>query len=303
MYFYDRILPNYLKKFRKDTTETTDASGLEWYKVDFDPSKDVPGSPQVAFKRVSSLKQDARALKRDAWKISKDLTDALYDFGGKSLSPLSARLRNISKPALGIMRRFEFDILNSATMRDMRSTFVPFSKEIKDLPDGAELDKALKNRDVSTVERILRGHGLEKRWKEVRSALDSLFERADEVGISIGYLENYFPRVIKDSKGLMGAIRSRIGETQWTKVQEAIMAAEAAKGQLTAEDRAHIADMLIRGYPQYGVTLTPPGNVKHRTIVNVDEQLNEFYEPSHVALSRYVSAMNENIEARKLFGK
>lgn len=101
----------------------------------------------------------------------------------------------------------------------------------------------------------------------------------------------------------MGAIRSRIGETQWTKIQEAIMAAEAAKGQLTSEDRAHIADMLIRGYPQYGVTLTPPGNAKHRTIVNVDDKLNEFYEPSHVALSRYVSAMNENIEARKLFGK
>lgn len=60
---------------------------------------------------------------------------------------------------------------------------------------------------------------------------------------------------------------------------------------------------MLRGYKIAGVTLTPPGNVKARSIEEITKELNPFYNDSMDSLAIYIQGMNENIEARKLFGK
>lgn len=80
--------------------------------------------------------------------------------------------------------------------------------------------------------------------------------------------------------------------------------AEIQKGRdLNADEKAVIANTLLRGYKVAGVTLTPPGNVKARTIEQITKELNPFYNDSMDSLAIYIQGMNENIEARKLFGK
>ena len=115
------------------------------------------------------------------------------------------------------------------------------------------------------------------------------------------YLEEYFPRVVNDSIGLLSYMT---GTEYGSQIKQAILNAEVQAGhELTDDEKAVLVNKLIRGYKVAEVTLTPPGNVKARSIAEITKELNPFYADSMDALAIYIQGMNENIEARKLFGK
>lgn len=94
------------------------------------------------------------------------------------------------------------------------------------------------------------------------------------------------------------------GTEYGSQIKAAIVAEELKVGHdLTFEEKAVIANKLLRGYKINGVTLTPPGNVKARSVEEVSKELSPFYNDSMDSLAIYIQGMNENIEARKLFGK
>ncbi len=119
--------------------------------------------------------------------------------------------------------------------------------------------------------------------------------------MDVKYLEEYFPRTVSDSIGLL----SYIYKTEYgSQIQNAIKLSEVEAGHdLTDEEKAVIANKMLRGYKVAGITLTPPGNVKARSIEEINKELNPFYNDSMDSLAIYIQGMNENIEARKLFGK
>lgn len=137
--------------------------------------------------------------------------------------------------------------------------------------------------------------------KEARYILDAIYRESADVGIDMKYLEEYFPRVVNDSIGLLSYMT---GTEYGSQIKQAILNAEVQAGhELTDDEKAVLVNKLIRGYKVAEVTLTPPGNVKARSIAEITKELNPFYADSMDALAIYIQGMNENIEARKLFGK
>jgi len=236
---------------------------------------------------------------------AKDLKSGLSSIGkgtDKILGTISTRLKNIDPSLKTAIRSYEFKLANS--VQKDRKAVAPFLKAVRSKnlakEDYLDLDLALKNGDITKIDEIIKKYGLEKEFKTVRSVLDDLYKRAEEVGYDIGYKENYFPRMIEDSEGLLEYFQK--GD-DWSIIEEAIRAKETDLGRyLDVKEKANLINTLIRGYQQGKITLSKTGAMKARQIDIVDAELNQFYHDSVATLLRYVDETNDAIEARRFFG-
>ena len=160
---------------------------------------------------------------------------------------------------------------------------------------------ALKNGDNIKTQEIIKKYGLEEEFAKIRTLLDDLYQRAEDVGYDIGYEKNYFPRMIKDSEGLLEYLQK--GD-DWSIIDEAIKAKETSLGRyLDTKEKANLVNTLVRGFRSGDVTLSKTGAMKARKIDIVDAELNKFYRDSASSLVRYLDSTNDAIEARRFFGK
>ena len=239
-------------------------------------------------------------------RIKDGLTAARNSIGegaDKLLGTVSTRLKNIDPSLKRAIRNFEFNLANS--MQRDRKAVAPFLKAIRskniELADYADLDLALKNGDIKKTHEVLSKYDLVEEFGEVRSTLDKLYQRAEDVGYDIGYETNYFPRMIADASGMLEFFQK--GD-DWSAIQAAIQAKETEVGRyLTTAEKANVINTLIRGYSAGKITLSKTGAMKARLVDVVDEKLNKYYRDSVESLLRYIDSTNEAIEARRFFGK
>lgn len=217
---------------------------------------------------------------------------------GRLIEPISGRLRRISPGVMFEGRRFVND-LNVNRKNDIDISR-PFLDGFKDLSkeDSSALDIALKNSDVNTARGILSANGLTEEFQQVRDMLDLKFKEIKATGIEVGFIEDYFPRQIKDLEGL----REFLGKTNVDDIlQTQIDKAQLKKGsELTQEERADIANKVLQGIRR---RKSRPGNLKERDIKAVDEAINKFYAPPQEALSNYINRVNEFLGIKRFFGK
>lgn len=233
---------------------------------------------------------------KDAIESPKETLDNLF-------GSISTRLKNIDPSLKRHMRTFEYNVAR-AKQTD-RKGVEPFVKRIKDKKidpnDYADLDLAMKNGDSAKMESIFKKYGLEEDFARVRTALDDIYKRADEVGYDIGYRKNYIPRVIKDPEGFLEYIQK--GD-DWSIIDEAIKAKEMELARyLTTEEKANLINTMVRGYKSGQITLSETGAMKVRSIEVVDDKINQFYGDSVDSLLKYIDSTNDAIEARRFFGK
>ncbi len=219
----------------------------------------------------------------------------------KVITPISTRLFNINQKLFRATRRHVFNVMTRTT--EQIKTAETFLKDIKKIPkqEFIELDLAFKNSDGTKIQEVLGRHGLGKDFKNVRKILDDLFDAGKRVGLNIDYRKNYMPRMIEDAKGFLEHVRGTDG---WPIIEEAIQRQERSRNrQLTEEERAAIANTMLRGYRTSALTIAPPGSTKKRTVPIVDAKLNQFYMSFSDSLISYIQTMNESIAAREFFGK
>lgn len=217
------------------------------------------------------------------------------------LTPISSRLNRIQPELRRRMRKFEFDT-GQSVLKD-QETALPLleTTRLMDQVDQADFDLARKNGDIAKIDQIVRKYGLKVQYDQVRNLLDDLHKRAKEVGLDIGYVENYHPRMIKDVQGFLDYFRN--GQ-YWSIINEALTKKEIELGRyLTEEERAYAINSLLRGYGFSNIKLSRPGNLKQREIEVITPELNQFYANSNESLVRYIQTINEHIEAKKFFGK
>lgn len=224
---------------------------------------------------------------------------------------ISTRLANIHPVLKSKLRKFEFD-LRKSTQKDQEllSSFLEKiqGKKVLGVRKGGmtqsdfwDFDFAVKNGDAEKINSLAKKYSFEKELDAVRSILDDLYKRANEVGFDVGYEKNYFPRMIKDAKGFMSHFENT---EHWSILQEALSRKSMELGRnLTVEEKANIINNMIRGYRGGQITLSKTGAMKSRVIDFIDPELNQFYAPFDEALSRYIIQTNEAVEARRFFGK
>lgn len=219
----------------------------------------------------------------------------------RTLTPISTRVKNISRKLFNRLRKFEFDT-KVAIIAD-KEAVVPLLRKIRDLPADvqATLDLAMKNSNTDVIDSISETYGLKQEFADFRVALDGIFDRAGAAGIELNYLDNLFPRRVKDLDGLLDFIGVKDGTS--TIINEALKSREAALGRsLTVDEKAVVVDSLIRGFSVDGISLAKRGIFKERSIESVTNQLNEFYYSSTESILAYVHTANESIETNKFFG-
>lgn len=268
-------------------TQTEEARGgfdNQWYQK----NKKPPKTP------VKDAKESAGHIKKEAGRLL-----------DKVAGTISTRAKNVSPKLKNFLRQFEFDVRKQIDSKI--KAVEPMMKATSELSEDEyyEFDLARKNGDVKKQKEIAEKNGFTKELEKARSTLDLIYTDMKEVGYDIGYVEGYFPRMVRDAKGFEKHIRKTVGSEEWGIIESTIRAklAESNKPSFSADERAHIINTLVRGYGKDGISLSKTGAMKTRTIDVIDAEMNKFYMDSNAALSHYIRINSEAIEARKLFGK
>jgi hypothetical protein len=247
------------------------------------------------------LANRSMAAKKKRQIFGKDVMSGAKKKAEQFLTSISMRLENIDPSLKTALRKLEFNVSRQATA-DLKVAD-PFLKRLKKMraEDVVDLDLAMKNGDTKKITEIADRYNMVGQADELRTMLNDLHKRANSAGYDIGYEKGYFPRIVKNADGLMkylgkdNEIVSLIEEAVQQKVKD-------LDRLLTYEEKAQVANMLIRGYQQGKITLGKKGNMLARQIDIIDGELNQFYYSSFEALPRYLNQMNEAIEAKKFFG-
>ena len=143
---------------------------------------------------------------------------------------------------------------------------------------------------------IMAKYGMTNSYREVRSVLDQLKEEYRALGLDMNYIDNYFPRLMKDLEGFKASIGQTVG------VDEEIRRYESMTGQkLTEIERQKMYEKLARSR-MYRSGISQPANLKERRNRFVEKNELQYYADPASALNEYVDRMVNTIETKKLIG-
>lgn len=245
---------------------------------------------KVAEPPPSSFGRDARNVIASAGQLSSNI-----------FTPVSSRLGRIHPKLKAAVRKYTFQT-GLQTQRD-RQRVLPFLEAMDGMTeeDYRMLDFALKNRDDEMVGKLISKYKAEAAYKEVKALLDEIYIAADATGMDLGYLQSYFPRMVRLSSATEYLNTLRGGEN-WSAIEEA-MTKEDPDNLWTDEERAAFVNKYLRGLPPGITTMHKPSFTKERTIDYVKPEHTQYYLPAGEALLQYVSSMRLGIAQREVFGK
>lgn len=223
------------------------------------------------------------------------------EFVDKAFVPLSTRLSKIDEGLKDAIRQNAYKV-NMGVKKDIDSS-TPFLKSLSKMQeaDAIKFDLALKNGNAEEITALTNKYGIQKEYASMRETLDGIYKRAQDAGMDVGYLKDYFPRRIINLPEYLAYLRSK---EEWGSISRAFAEEKATLGrELTEDEKAEIVNSMIRGYGKEKIPLNKPGNIKERKILELTPEMNAFYKDSGVALTDYIRSMNDNIEARIFFGK
>ena len=210
---------------------------------------------------------------------------------------------SVRQRAGAISRRFKYmfdrlDFTENEFSRAFGEKAFPFVKKYRELKDNdrAGLDFLLLNGMHGEAAKFCESLGMGEEYKNLRHTLDEIHALGTASGIDMGFIEDYFPTKVRDYEGLITYLK---GTDKWTFIELALERLDP-KGTMTPEEKAEAVNKVLRGYDP----LDPkkkPDNAKERKIFHKDPNLMKFYEPSDIALLRYMSGMAHAIAINKAF--
>lgn len=219
----------------------------------------------------------------------------------KALGVISTRIGNINPKLRDRLRRFEFDL--ATQIEQDKRKILPFIEGMNRMTktDQADMDFALKNGNVKVRESLLEKYGLQEQFAEVRKALNAIYERANDSGLKVEYLEEMAPRAIKDLRGMVEFFTENDIDTD---ISYGLRLVESdVLNTFTDNQKAALLNTLIRGKKVNTISLAKPGQLEDRTIKTLTPELNQFYFKTDAALLQYFFAVNSAIEANRFFGR
>ena len=222
----------------------------------------------------------------------------------KGLGSISTRLKNVDPMLRAEIRNLDFrtaqKIVNALRIAH------PLLEKTKQmsLQDKFVWDAARRNSDEVKIKEIAEKYNMIADQEKLRSVLDQIRQDAIDVGYDVGFIEEYWPRIIKDQEGFLQAtkgISQRPVITDAIKVYADKLGMTVEKFELAyPEQAADIASNTILGR---NLGIGGPGNIQARQYETVPPELNKFYMDSDAALMQYIYSMTKKIEARRFFGK
>jgi len=223
----------------------------------------------------------------------------------KYLGTLSTRVRNISEPVFGRLRKYEFN--THVKTQKVLTEVEPFLKGMSELAPAVKnrLAGYLYNGNTKAAEGLMKTSSPQMYESFVNQVKNTLTRTGDELlesGHTFQKVDNYFPRLVKDYDGL----RASLGKAEQGKITKALndyaAKKDVAASSLTSTERSEVIDLTLRGY-----NMDPSGNkprfLKPRTMRTVPPEQLQYYASPEESLSMYLRGSVDDIEKRKFFGK
>jgi len=234
-----------------------------------------------------------------------------YDKGQETIKPggfpedllgvVSTRIKKMSPSLFHRLRKLEYN--QHARLHTNFTDVEPFLKGLNKLKNKShkkQITLALYNGDFAFIQNTLTRTGnddLLVHFNKTRDTLNSLHREAQESGLKLGFIDNYFPREIKDYDGLI----KYIGKEKTTTIEKLIRTATNKKGKaLTDIERGNIInEFLLSNYPIGGSTTKLK---KGRKIETLPVELLKFYKTPEESLHGYIRRVVTETEKVKFFG-
>lgn len=331
---FDSIRENIVKMFN-----TVKEALAEFIKFSYNPVKYfiakakgkayiVKGQPNPSRKTGNDIYSQNINIQLDLSEknsFSSSIKNSMTEFGNnfsliydKWFLPIDTRLFKISPRLQNMVRRFTFDFLQ-VSKKD-GETIMPFLEKSKemDTDDFLTLDLALKNGDIEKTKEIVKKYNMEKEYNDVRNLLENLHDQAIDSGIDVGFVENYYPRMIKNNK-LDAYLEyfEKLAKNEEVEISKQALNPSEAKYSIikkelrendkyknwNTEEKAKFINSKIRGFGQNNILLGRPGQLRaSRKIETLTPEMNLFYKPFTEALAYYIPSTRKSIEDRKFFG-
>jgi len=253
---------------------------------------------QEDYEANRKIKKD---VKGNITRTIRQFKDEIKEGTDRYLGVISTRLGNINEGLKSKIRKLDFDI-NKSVAQDIADVEPLLRKASKmTATDKADWDYARKNSDKAKIDELVAKYGMEKEHAKYREVLDQIKRDAYEVGLTLGTIEEYAPRILKDPKGFLRAIGK---EEDWPILSRLIDERAAAMGitsaDMTLDQKANIVSSAILGVP---MGLGGPSATKERKLKKIPPYLNQYYMDSDAALMHHIREMRNAIESRRFFGK
>ena len=291
------------------------------------------------FKKLNSqAKRDPQSVEPTAMKAQRIQNSENRDFAPKRwwsrvfedvksvtsdlVTPISRQIKNLDKK-LGTTFTAKFRNLDLSTGKKTAALMkgaMPFIKSMSNALKGKpqtreKFDDLLLEGDFRGMVILIDDLRLpEKVSQDIKTELKQMRETLEEIrayareegGFDVGYIEDYFPRKVKNYKELREFMDNdpelRVATTEIDKaIDEFALKNKINKEDLTPEELAEITSRVIRGYP---VTGSIPSNFKPRSIFDKKtlNKIRKAYESPEDALESYIRGTVEAVERKKFLG-
>ena len=240
--------------------------------------------------------------------VSSNAATKLFD---QLAAPLSTVVRNMSEPIFGRLRKFEYDVsANTQSNMQAASDFMIKASKLRKKGDRKaeynDFETALFNgnfQKATNIAKVFFPEILDPLQKVIgkEGVLNILHKDLKQAGVDVGFLENYFPRVVKD----VGKLLNALGSTERGSLEKALRA-EATKqkvGSWQELDEAVVSDIInksLRGGQRSGAKI---GLAQQRVIEEIDPLLKDYYYSAPESLNFYINSAVREVEKRKFFGR
>lgn len=215
----------------------------------------------------------------------------------------STAVKNISPRLFFGARRFEQQVMHrtSTAVREASPFFTGLKKSIPKAKQE-DLHRALFNGDFKLAEEMMQEHAPDMipEFNKVRKLLGTYKDELKEVGWELDIVDNYFPRLVTDQKGLRkvsGEAGERLTRSEERKAARQLIDDNKTKTTGTTLNKE------LRGVRGKAVPVNKLSAAKERAIDKLSpEQLKYYADPAR-AFEHYIFQAASNIEKRKFFGK
>ena len=222
-----------------------------------------------------------------------------------NIIPLSQRLRRIDESLVAPIRMVDYKVFTQT--EDNIQTVKPFLDTMKEIrrenvEDYSIIDLAMKNGDAKVLESLFKRYKskrLRQKYLLVRAVLDDIYIRAENAGMDMGFIDEYFPRQVSDYEGL---IKYFYGNFDKGVLDKEVAVKEKDLGRkLSMEEKTDLISARLRGFGKK--ISNKPGATKKRTQQFITSEMNElFYHSLEHSITQYISTMNNTIESSIFFG-
>lgn len=236
---------------------------------------------------------------------------AAYSMGGSAVRGLdsyigviSTRIKNISEPLHNRLMILEKRLLEKTNEGLKRVD--PFLISLNKLPADVRqlLSRSILTNDATVTNNVLKALGDQKliaEWKEVRKVLDSLKDQLVSMGRFKEGVSEYFPRIVKDYKGLVEALGLEHKDFIERAMKEANDNSIRTTGRELSElERSIVMNKIIQARFKPG---GQPDFAKRRVIEDIPPELQKYYASPTESLHSYIRSAVQDIEMAKFFGK